>query len=52
VASRLAPFTAGTLVAEVTPMSGMTPYARFGNVPALALAAALGALAMRRRRAR
>ena len=50
VASRLPAFTTGTLVETVEPRSGMTPYARFGNVPALLLAAAVGLLAILRRR--
>jgi len=48
VVSRLPAFTAGTLVETVEPRSGMTPYARLGNAPALLLAAALGALAVLR----
>ena len=44
VVSRLAPFTAGALVAQVTPRDGRTPYAMWGNLPALLLAAALGLL--------
>ncbi|HET7729355.1 MAG TPA: apolipoprotein N-acyltransferase [Usitatibacter sp.] len=43
VVSRLPAFTAGTLLENVTPRNGMTPYARFGNVPALALVLLLGA---------
>ena len=45
IASRLPDFTRGTLVAEVEPRSGMTPYARWGNGPAIGLAAALALLA-------
>ena len=41
VVSRLAPFTAGALVAEVTPRDGRTPYSIWGNIPALLAAAAL-----------
>ncbi|MEO7743654.1 MAG: apolipoprotein N-acyltransferase [Usitatibacter sp.] len=41
VVSRLAPFTAGTLVEQVTPREGRTPYSVWGNIPALLLAAAL-----------
>jgi apolipoprotein N-acyltransferase len=48
VVGRLAPFTAGTLYAEVTPMEGLTPYARFGNWPAVLLALILLAVARRR----
>ena len=47
VASRLPPFVAGTLVAAITPMEGLTPYARLGNVPALLAALALLAAAAR-----
>ena len=43
-------FTAGTLMTSITPHSGLTPYARFGNGPAVALAALMAALALRRRR--
>lgn len=50
VTSRLPWFTHGTLVAEVTPMQGMTPYARWGNAPAVVLA--LGLLAWAAARAR
>jgi len=50
VVSRLPQFTAGTLVEKVEPRTGMTPYARFGNLPALLLVAALGAAAVARRR--
>lgn len=49
VVSRLPPFTMGTLVEMVTPRSGMTPYARGGNLPALILVAAMLAFAWRRR---
>jgi apolipoprotein N-acyltransferase len=41
VVSQLEPFTTGTLVAEVVPMRGMTPYARIGNAGALLLVVAL-----------
>jgi len=50
IARRLPWFTRGTLVAEVVPMRGMTPYARVGNYAALALIALLIALGLRRRR--
>lgn len=52
VVSRLPAFQAGTLVEAVTPRSGMTPYARWGNalVLALVLALALGTLGVVRRR--
>lgn len=46
VVSRLPAFSVGTLVAEVTPRSGATPYVRWGNAPALALAAGLALLAV------
>ena len=50
VVSRLPPFTAATLVETVEPREGMTPYARFGNVPAVLFALGLAAAAMLRRR--
>lgn len=51
VQGRLPAMTIGTLTGHVQPYSGLTPYVRFGNVPALVLAlAALGlGLAMTRR---
>jgi apolipoprotein N-acyltransferase len=49
VVSRLPAFTAGALVERVTPRQGATPYSRWGNAPALLLAAALAILGMRRR---
>jgi apolipoprotein N-acyltransferase len=54
VVSRLPAFQAGTLLATVTPHDGMTPYARWGNLPALAgvVLLALGALRLSRRRRR
>jgi apolipoprotein N-acyltransferase len=48
VASRLQPFVHATLIADVVPMQGMTPYARMGDWGALALVA-IGALAGARR---
>ena len=50
VIAQLPQFTAGTLVERVEPRTGMTPYARFGNAPALVLAGALAFAARRRRR--
>jgi apolipoprotein N-acyltransferase len=50
VVARLPPFTAGTLVAEVVPRKGATPYARWGNFAALAAVAAILAAAGLRRR--
>jgi len=50
VVSRLAPFTTGTLVEKVVPREGATPYARWGNIPALwAMAAVLLLAAWRRK---
>ncbi len=43
VVSRLPAFTVGTLVAEIVPRDGMTPYARWGNAVALALVVLLAA---------
>jgi apolipoprotein N-acyltransferase len=51
VASRLPQFTQATLVQRVEPRTGMTPYARFGNVPAIVLALALAVFVARRARA-
>ncbi len=51
VTAQLPPFTQGVLRAEVTAYRGLTPYARFGNGPALALMFLLLAVASRRRRA-
>jgi apolipoprotein N-acyltransferase len=48
VVSRLPVFTHGTLVADVVPRKGMTPYARWGNVPAVLLMIAFLLLAWRR----
>ena len=48
VVKRLPPFAQGTLYAEVTPMDGLTPYARFGNYPAVLVALVLLAVARRR----
>jgi apolipoprotein N-acyltransferase len=47
VVARLEPFTTGTLTADVTPRKGQTPYVLFGNLLALALAAAVAAIAWR-----
>ena len=41
VVSRLPAYTQGALVEQVTPREGRTPYALWGNIPALLLAAAL-----------
>jgi apolipoprotein N-acyltransferase len=51
VVAKLAPFTTGTLVAQLVPRRGLTPYARWGNWAALLLTAALaaGAIAIGRR---
>ena len=51
VSAALPPFTTGVLTGEVRAYTGMTPYARFGNWPALLLiyvGVALAALAARR----
>ncbi len=47
---RLPQFTPGVLRADVVPLSGLTPYARFGNYPILLGAAGLLVLALWRRR--
>jgi apolipoprotein N-acyltransferase len=51
IAGLLEPFTVGALNVTVTGYSGLTPYARYGNLPALALAilALLPTLRNRRR---
>ncbi len=49
VASRLPQFTQGTLVQEVQPREGLTPYARTGNAPAVLAALAALAIALGRR---
>jgi apolipoprotein N-acyltransferase len=49
VVSRLPVFTAGTLIEKVQPRAGLTPYARWGNTPAVLLSLVVGALAWRRR---
>jgi apolipoprotein N-acyltransferase len=48
VVSRLPPFTAGTLVANVTPREGATPYVRWGNLSLPWLFGAIMLLAARR----
>lgn len=50
VVSRLPAFTAGTLVADVVPRKGSTPYVRSGNVPVIAFCLAILAFAWRRAR--
>jgi apolipoprotein N-acyltransferase len=49
---RLPWFTRGVLEVEVRGRSGLTPYARFGDAPALALSVALAALPLLARRSR
>jgi apolipoprotein N-acyltransferase len=51
VTALLPPFTQAVLQAEVTAYQGLTPYARFGNGPALLLLVLLLGLASRRGRA-
>jgi apolipoprotein N-acyltransferase len=51
VVSRLPVFTAGTLVEKVQPMKGMTPYARWGNWPAILAPLAVAIALVTRRRA-
>jgi apolipoprotein N-acyltransferase len=53
VAARMPTFTHGTLVARIEPYAGLTPYARFGNLPSLWAASVvvlLAAFAARRLR--
>jgi apolipoprotein N-acyltransferase len=52
VVSRLPVFTAGTLVQNVVPRQGSTPYVRWGNAPVAWMLAILAALAGARRRGR
>lgn len=52
VQARLAPFTTDVLHGSVRAHTGLTPYARFGNVPTLALMLACGILALAGRRPR
>ncbi len=47
VVARLPAFTTGTLIAEVAPRKGQTPFVLFGNFPAVILAVALAAIAWR-----
>ena len=51
VTAALPPFTQGVLQADVTAFQGLTPYARFGNGPALALGLLLLGVVSRRGRA-
>jgi apolipoprotein N-acyltransferase len=50
IAASLPQFTQAVLRADVQPLTGLTPYARFGNYPVVLGACALLALAVRRRR--
>jgi apolipoprotein N-acyltransferase len=50
IAARLPQFQEAVLRADVQPLTGLTPYARFGNYPVIIGAAALLALAVWRRR--
>ncbi|MGT2454702.1 apolipoprotein N-acyltransferase [Cupriavidus basilensis] len=50
VAARLPAFTVGTLTANVQGTQGLTPYVRWGNIPALAACLLVLALAAWRRR--
>ncbi|MBF1166504.1 MAG: apolipoprotein N-acyltransferase, partial [Dechloromonas agitata] len=49
VRATLPPFTTGVLTGEVTAQSGLTPYARFGDWPALGLIGLMALLSLRRR---
>jgi apolipoprotein N-acyltransferase len=51
IVASLPGFQQAVLKGEVTPMSGLTPYARWGNYPVLIAAAGLLAWGARRRRA-
>jgi apolipoprotein N-acyltransferase len=48
--AKLPQFQEAVLHAEVQPLTGLTPYARFGNYPVVAAALGFLALASRRRR--
>jgi apolipoprotein N-acyltransferase len=50
IVARLPQFQEAVLRAEVRPMTGLTPYARFGNYPVVIGAALLLAVAVWRRR--
>ena len=50
IVARLPQFKMGVLRADVQPMSGLTPYARFGNYPVVVGAFALLGFALWRRR--
>ncbi len=55
ISARLEPFQRAVLTASVVPMSGLTPYVRFGNLPVLLLLTAsllLAVMSGRRQRAR
>ena len=55
ISARLEPFQRAVLTASVVPMSGLTPYVRFGNMPVLLLLTAsllLAVMSGRRQRAR
>jgi apolipoprotein N-acyltransferase len=52
LAAELPQFQEAVLRADVQPMTGLTPYARFGNYPVVAAALGLLALASWRRRVR
>ncbi len=52
ISARIPQFQEGVLTGTVTPMAGATPYVRWGNVPAIGLALALGLLALRVRHGR
>jgi apolipoprotein N-acyltransferase len=51
IVARLPQFKEGVLRADVQPMVGLTPYARFGNYPVIIAALSLLAIAIGRRRA-
>ena len=50
ISARAAPFTVTTLRGTLTPRSGLTPFARYGEAPVTVLCLALCALAWRRAR--
>ena len=49
VAAQVAPFTVTTLRGNIVPQRGLTPFARYGEAPVIALCLVLCGVAWRRR---